>query len=48
MQFITKILNELHKDYPNVKYNIFSGNGDDVCEKLDNGLLDFSTIKKNN
>lgn len=44
MQFIAKILNELHKDYPNVRYNIFSGNGDDVCEKLDNGLLDFGIL----
>lgn len=44
MQFVAKILNELHEDYPDVRYNIFSGNGDDVCEKLDSGLLDFGIL----
>lgn len=44
MTFIANILNELHQDYPNIRYNIFSGNGDDVCEKLDNGLLDFGIL----
>lgn len=44
MQFIANILNELHEDYPNIRYNIFSGNGNDVCEKLDNGLLDFGIL----
>ena len=34
----------MHEDYPNVRYNVFSGNGDDVCEKLDNGLLDFGIL----
>lgn len=44
MNFIADILNKLHQDYPNIRYNIFSGNGDDVCEKLDNGLLDFGVL----
>lgn len=44
MTFIANILNELHQNYPNIRYNIFSGNGDDVCEKLDNGLLDFGIL----
>ena len=44
MSFIANILNKLHEDYPNIRYNIFSGNGDDVCEKLDDGLLDFGLL----
>lgn len=44
MTFIANILNELHQNYPYIRYNIFSGNGDDVCEKLDNGLLDFGIL----
>lgn len=44
MNFIANILNKLHSDYANIRYNIFSGNGDDVCEKLDNGLLDFGLL----
>lgn len=44
MQFVAKILNELHEDHPDIRYNIFSGNGDDVCEKLDSGLLDFGIL----
>lgn len=44
MQFVAKTLKQLHKDFPNIRYNIFSGNGDDVCEKLDNGILDFGIL----
>lgn len=44
MKFIAKTLKQLHENYPNIRYNIFSGNGDDVCEKLDNGLLDFGIL----
>lgn len=44
IRVITKIFKELNKDYPHICYNIFSGNGDDVTEKLDNGLLDFGVL----
>lgn len=42
--FIAKIMNKLHEEYPNIRFNIFSGNSDDVTEKLDNGNLDFGVL----
>lgn len=44
MTFIANIMNKLHKKYPHIRYNIFSGNSDDVTEKLDNGILDFGVL----
>lgn len=46
MKFIANVLNSLHIDFPNISFNVFSGNGDDVCEKLDNGLLDFGVLSE--
>ena len=41
IKLITKIMNEIQNKYPNIKYHLYSGNSDDVSEKLDKGLLDF-------
>ena len=41
IELITKIMRNIQKDYPNIQYHIYSGNSDDVSEKLDKGLLDF-------
>ncbi len=41
MRFIAHIANELHSEYPNVRYHIFSGDKEDIAYKLDKGLLDF-------
>ena len=41
MRVIARAIKELSKTYPNIKYNLYSGNGEDVKEKLDRGLLDF-------
>lgn len=41
MKFIAKVIHNLQIKYPNIHYNIFSGNIDSVMEKLNNGLLDF-------
>lgn len=41
MRFISKIIKKLQKNYPDIHYNLFSGNIDSVSEKLDKGLLDF-------
>ncbi|NLG04802.1 MAG: LysR family transcriptional regulator [Clostridia bacterium] len=35
---------ELIRDYPGIKYHLFSGNADDVMERLDKGLLDFGLL----
>lgn len=44
MRFIAKTAQKLKKDYPHIRYHLFSGNADDVTEKLDKGLLDFGIL----
>ncbi|WP_194191551.1 LysR family transcriptional regulator [Clostridium chrysemydis] len=52
MRIIARATKKLIKDYPNIKVHLFSGNADDITEKLDKGILDFcvfiepSDIKK--
>ena len=41
MRIIAKAANKLKLKYKNIKFNLYSGNGEDVKEKLDKGLLDF-------
>lgn len=41
MRFIAKIGKKLQERYPLIRYHLFSGNADDVAERLDKGLLDF-------
>lgn len=44
MRFIAKTAKELKKEYPHIRYHLFSGNADDVTERLDKGLLDFGIL----
>ena len=41
MRIIARTVKKLSEIYPNIKYHLYSGNGEDVREKLDKGLLDF-------
>jgi len=41
MGLIAKAAHEVQKDYPNVKFHLFSGDMVAVSEKLDKGLIDF-------
>ena len=41
MRIIAITVKKLSEIYPNIKYHLYSGNGEDVREKLDKGLLDF-------
>lgn len=41
MRIVAKTAKKLSKKYPNIKYHLYSGNGEDVTEKLNKGLLDF-------
>ena len=41
IELITKIMRNIQKENPNIQYHVYSGNSDDVSEKLDKGLLDF-------
>lgn len=41
MSCIAQAVCELQKEYPNVIFHLYSGNADEIAEKLDSGLLDF-------
>jgi DNA-binding transcriptional LysR family regulator len=44
MRLVAKTALDFSNRYPKVKYNLFSGNADDVTEKLDKGLIDFGVL----
>lgn len=44
MALFAEIVCRLQQDYPRLRCNIYSGNMQDVCEKLDKGLLDFGIV----
>lgn len=44
IKFLAKIAKELHDMYPNIHYHLYSGNAQDVTERLDKGLLDFGVL----
>lgn len=41
---IASLIHELITQYPEVEVELYSGNADDVLEKLDKGLLDFGLV----
>ncbi len=44
IRLIAKVAEKIRKQYPNVSYHLFSGNAEDVTERLDRGLLDFGIL----
>ena len=44
MRLLLRVARKLQQDYPDIHYHIFSGNAQDVTEKLDKGLLDFGLL----
>lgn len=44
MRLIARAAKALQKEHPHVHYHLFSGNADDVTERLDAGLLDFGIL----
>lgn len=44
MKDVVDVMNDLTHDYPDIKFHIYSGNAEDVTEKLDKGLLDFGVL----
>ena len=44
MEQFAQVVSDLQKRYPGIRCNIYSGNMQDVCEKLDKGLLDFAIV----
>ncbi len=43
-QVLSKLLKAFYTEYPQVSYHIFSGTGDDIKEKIDNGLLEIGIL----
>ena len=41
MRIVARAIKNLSVKFPNIKYHFYSGNGEDVKEKLNKGLLDF-------
>ena len=44
MRHVAEVVRELRKDYPNIHIHLYSGNLEDVAERLDKGLLDFGVL----
>ncbi|MFE4144150.1 LysR family transcriptional regulator [Peribacillus sp. YIM B13472] len=44
MKQIARVVKDLKLRYPNIRYHLYSGNEDDVTERLDKGLLDFGIL----
>lgn len=44
IKLVAQIVKNLRKSNPNIRYHLYSGNADDVTERLDKGLLDFGIL----
>ncbi len=44
VKLIAQIACDLRNDYPGIHYHLYSGNSEDVTERLDKGLLDFGIL----
>lgn len=44
IRHIARIVKELQISYPNVRYHLYSGNEEDVTDRLDRGMLDFGIL----
>jgi len=44
MRPIARAIQQVQRAYPNIRFHLFSGDGYDVTEHLDRGLIDFGTL----
>ena len=44
MRQIAQLIQEVRQDYPEIRFHLYSGNAEDVMERLDRGLLDFGIL----
>ena len=44
LQHITDLMAALREDHPGIHFQIYSGNAEDVLERLEKGLLDFGVL----
>lgn len=43
-QYIATRIKQLQRVHPEIRFHLYSGNADDVLEKIDHGLLDFGLV----
>ncbi|MED3853824.1 LysR family transcriptional regulator [Priestia megaterium] len=44
MKHIARVAKDVQLRYPNIRYHLYSGNEEDITERLDMGLLDFGIL----
>ncbi len=44
--YLPQWISDFKNKYPNVKYNLWSGNSNDVIERLDKGLIDLAIVRE--
>lgn len=44
IKLIAQVAKNIHNAYPSIHYHLYSGNAQDVTERLDKGLLDFGIL----
>lgn len=44
MNLIAAVCHEIQENYPGIHYHLYSGNAEDVTERLEKGLLDFCLL----
>lgn len=44
MTTVAQTIADLQRRYPDLRFHVHSGNADDVCERIDKGLLDFGLL----
>ena len=44
IRLVAEIAQDIRKDHPGIHYHLYSGNAQDVTERLDKGLLDFGIL----
>lgn len=44
MKHIARVAKDVQLRYPNIRYHLYSGNEEDITERLDKGLLDFGIL----
>lgn len=44
IELICKAIEKTQEDYPRIQFHLFSGNEQDVCDRLEKGLIDFGLV----
>lgn len=44
ISLIAKVVNKCQKEYPNIKFHFYSGNAQDVSDRIEKGLIDFGIL----